>query len=273
MNYFNRRRKQTKRVLVTVIGGMLIVLSLIIVYRISNIETNEISYKSEDKDLSSQMSTSDKLNEILSNKDIYPESLIELAEKKSETIDFVYNYATRDNGESTKQTGNFENKKGKFPLFIQWDERWGYEKYGDNFIAINGCGPTSLAMVAVGLTGNTDINPKSVADFSYENSYYVNGIGSSWELMSEGAKQFGLKSKELPLDESVILSTLRNGEPIIATMGPGEFTDSGHYILLTGITDDGKIIVNDSDSKIRSEKKWDIDIFMKETKNLWKFSL
>jgi len=42
-------------------------------------------------------------------------------------------------------------------------------------------------------------------------------------------------------------------------MGPGEFTDSGHYILLTGVTDDDKIIINDSDSKIRSGEKWDIE--------------
>lgn len=54
-------------------------------------------------------------------------------------------------------------------------------------------------------------------------------------------------------------------------MGPGEFTSEGHFIVLAGIDENGKIIVNDSNSKINSSKKWDIDVFMKETKNLWSF--
>ena len=28
----------------------------------------------------------------------------------------------------------------EFPLYFQWDERWGNEKYGDATIALNGCG-------------------------------------------------------------------------------------------------------------------------------------
>ncbi|MDO7203706.1 papain-like cysteine protease family protein [Paraclostridium bifermentans] len=48
-------------------------------------------------------------------------------------------------------------------------------------------------------------------------------------------------------------------------MGPGHFTTEGHYIVLTGVTDDGKIIVNDSDSKERSSKTWDVDVFFKRS--------
>ena len=33
--------------------------------------------------------------------------------------------------------------------------------YGDNFLAITGCGPTALSMVYVGLTGDTSMNPYS----------------------------------------------------------------------------------------------------------------
>lgn len=36
---------------------------------------------------------------------------------------------------------------GEIPLLLQWDERWGYSVYGDNMIAVNGCGPTAVAMV------------------------------------------------------------------------------------------------------------------------------
>lgn len=216
---------------------------------------------------------SHKIEEILRNIELYPKSLLELASKKEEALDFVYEYPIKkDLYKDKKISIKSDYKSGDYPLFIQWDERWGYHQYGNNYIAINGCGPTALAMVVVGLTGDRGVNPKVVADFAYENGYYVDGVGSSWELMTSGATNFGITGEELPLSEESILSTLRNGYPIIATMGPGDFTTSGHFILLTGVTDDGKIIVNDSDSKIKSEKTWDIDIFMNQTNNLWKFN-
>lgn len=54
-------------------------------------------------------------------------------------------------------------------------------------------------------------------------------------------------------------------------MKPGDFTTSGHFILMTGITEDGKIIVNDSDSRKRSNITWDLDVIMGQVKGLWKF--
>ncbi|MGL5381822.1 C39 family peptidase, partial [Clostridium sp.] len=191
---------------------------------------------------------------ILSNINLYPRELLELAAKKDEVISFVANYPNYN--EATNETISIKKdyKNGEIPLFIQWDERWGYDKYGSDFIAINGCGPTSLAMVVVGLTGNTDINPKIIADASLESGYLVEGVGSSWDLMTLGAASFGLIGEELSLREDTILNTLRNGQPIIATMGPGTFTTSGHFIVLTGVDKDNKIIVNDPDSKIKSNQ-------------------
>lgn len=29
-----------------------------------------------------------------------------------------------------------EVQQGTIPLFLQWDKRWGYEQYGDNFMAV-----------------------------------------------------------------------------------------------------------------------------------------
>lgn len=224
------------------------------------------------KNLLKKVNNNPNVSMILSDINSYPKELLELASEKDETIDFVANYPKYDASKNKVTSIKKDYKKGQIPLFIQWDERWGYEKYGSDFIAINGCGPTSLAMVAVGLTDNKDINPKVVAEFSDENGYLVDGVGSSWTLMIEGARHFGLKSKELPLTEDDIISTLKEGQPIIASMGPGTFTSSGHYLVLTGIDSNNKIILNDSDSKIRSSQTWDIDVFMKETENLWTFT-
>jgi hypothetical protein len=215
-----------------------------------------------------------KIYDILLDIKSYPSELLEMASKKPETINFVADYPNHKSDTDKSQiTVKGEYKKGEIPLFMQWDERWGYDKYGPDFFAINGCGPTSLSMVAVGLTGNTNVNPRYVENFSRENGYLVPGVGTSWSLMTDGAQKLGLKSKVLPLSESSIISTLKKGNPIIVTMGPGHFTTEGHYIVLTGVTDDGKIIVNDSDSKERSNQTWDVDVFLEEAKNLWAFSI
>lgn len=209
---------------------------------------------------------------MLTNIEKYPKELLDLASRKDESIDFVYNYQKYDSSTIKHIDINSDYKKGEIPLFIQWDERWGYEKYGSEFLAINGCGPTALSMIVVGLTGNKDMNPKAIADFSLNNGYLVDGIGSSWILMTEGASQLAVESKPLPLNRDIILNTLKAGQPIIATMGPGTFTQTGHFIVLTGVDKDDKIIINDPDSRERSEETWDIEILMNETENLWTFT-
>jgi len=50
--------------------------------------------------------------------------------------------------------------------------------------------------------------------------------------MSEGAKSLGVNDKSIPLNRDVIIDTLKSGQPIIATMGPGTFTKTGHFISI-----------------------------------------
>lgn len=214
---------------------------------------------------------------LLANHEAYPDMLLELAANRPETLDFVINYTNYEtsslNTEGTRSISiNDDFSPGSIPLFIQWDKRWGYDAYGNEFIATSGCGPTALSMVAVGLTGNTDMHPKAVSDFSYDLGYFHAGQGTSWSLMSEGATKLGLNSEELPLDASRIYRALEEGKPIIVSMKPGHFTGSGHFIVLTGTTSDGKIKVNDPGSIENSEITWDLDIIMNESKNLWAFS-
>jgi len=214
---------------------------------------------------------------LLANHEAYPYSLLELATNRPETLDFVINYVNYEasalSTESTNSISIFNNlSPGNIPLFIQWDARWGYESYGNEFIASGACGPTALSMVAVGLTGNTDMHPKAISDFSYGLGYFHSGEGTSWALMSEGATRLGLDSEELSLDALSIYNALEEGKPIIVSMGAGHFTESGHFIVLVGTTSDGKIKVNDPGSIENSEIAWDLSLIMNEAKNLWAFS-
>ena len=151
-----------------------------------------------------------------------------------------------------------EVTKGKIPHFLQWDERWGYETYGSDFLAVTGCGPTSLSMVVCGLTGDTKWNPYEVAKMAEDNGYYVDGSGSSWELMSSGAEKLGLTVSSVIFDAEHIRATLESGQPIICVMGPGDFTDAGHFLVLTGVDQEGDIILQDPNSVERTKQHWDV---------------
>jgi hypothetical protein len=195
----------------------------------------------------------------------YPKSLIALLDRNPEARDFVLNYPFRQ--EASYDISSFS--RDTVPLFLQWDSRWGYEKYGSDMMAITGCGPTCLAMVGYYLTGDAETyDPAAMAAFSEKYGYYATGYGSSWTLISEGAVKLGLDVTEIPLVEKRIKDNLEVGNPIICAMGAGDFTSSGHYIVLVGLKD-GKFIVNDPNSPENSEKLWSYEQIQGQIRNLW----
>lgn len=201
----------------------------------------------------------------------YPQELLDLMERNSETEDFVVNYPINKDKKFNIDLSEYKDTT-TVPLLMQWDERWGYEQYGSGMIAMTGCGPTCLSMVKIYLTHDTTFTPKAAAEFSTANGYAIPGNGTAWTLMSEGGSDLGMNVKELPLDESYIMKNLESGNPIICIMGPGDFTDSGHYIVMVGWKD-GKIKVNDPNSRANSKKLWKYDDIRDQIRNLWAFSV
>ena len=213
--------------------------------------------------------TDPKVPEVVAHKDQYPEELIELLENNAETADFVLGYPEKKDTAPAETIGDVT--QGEIPLLLQWDERWGYAYYADDMIAVNGCGPTVISMVAAGLTGDNTVTPYKVAQFSAGNGYYAGDSGTSWSLMTEGAQQFGIYGEEMGLSEDEVFSALENGHPIICSMRPGDFTTTGHFIVLTGV-EDGKIRVNDPNSRVRSGKLWDYSRLEYQINNLWVYT-
>ena len=166
-------------------------------------------------------------------------------------------------------TNNLIEYEGVY--LMQTDPRWAYEDYGNKDMGITGCGPTSLAMVYMTLTGKTDISPVDIARFSEENGYYIEGVGSSWDLMIEGPNEFGFSSREVPLSRRVLINELDMGNILILSLGPGDFTSSGHFIVVTGYEESG-FHVFDSNSWINSSKVWGYTKLQSQIKNVWSFS-
>lgn len=209
-------------------------------------------------------------NSIMKDPSNYPDKLIDALESNKELADFVYHYPEREQYMNKKISVKAEMKKNQIPLFFQWDKRWGYERYGKTLLGLSGCGPTCLSMVIIGLTQNDAYTPDVVAHYSTKNGYLSDG-NTTWSLMTEGAGHFGINGEEIPLDEQIIKNYLKDHQPIICSMRPGDFTTTGHFIVLTGINNDD-IVVNDPNSQIRSEQTWSFSRLQTQIKNLWVFT-
>lgn len=226
----------------------------------TELESAEPENKSEDE-------PENKNTEVSSFPENIPAELLELLEKNPETEEFVLNYPNRKNEVYRESLPELLNQD-KIPLLLQWDSRWGYYQYGDNVMGLTGCGPTCLSMVAIQLLQDPQLTPVYIADYSIRNGYCVSGSGSSWELMSQGAEDLGLQVEEVPLNKNSVIRHLKKGNPIICIMGKGDFTDSGHFVVFAG-EKDGKLVINDPNSKERSKKLWEFEEIENQIRNMW----
>lgn len=224
------------------------------------IENSKISEKNKIQNNQSM------LDDIM-NSTQYPKQLKDLALKNEEALEFVYDYPAEHVKEHTIDLTE-EASMDSVPLFVQWDKRWGYEKYSGNFFAASGCGPTTLSMVVVYLTHNRDASPIAVAKYSKEAGYSVDGSGSSWTLISEGCRHYGVKAKTVALDESRMKAELDAGHPIVINVGPGDFTDTGHFMVITGYDDEG-FSINDPNSIEKSGKRWLFKNISSQIRAVW----
>lgn len=209
--------------------------------------------------------------DIINSSDIYPEELAVFAGKYDQVVDFVYDYPTHK-GQIYDIDLKDEVSPDSVPLFIQWDHRWGYTPYGGGLIGYTGCGPTCLSMIAVHLTGNLSFDPLYLADFATAKGYYMPDVGTSWSLFTEGATSLGLTASVIPLSEGKMKQSLDAGRPIILSVKEGDFTKSGHFIVVTGYDDNG-FLINDPNSRENSAKHWTFEVLSPQIKNLWEFSL
>ena len=138
------------------------------------------------------------------------------------------------------------------PLYDQTD--YPHLPYGDyGTISSHGCGITCLSMVATYLTD--DYETYQVDKLAEQFGEYNTVHGSLWKLFKDSAEELGLQL--VPSDAhnaewyswKTVEEALRNGQVVIALQGEGLFTSGGHFIVLTGINEDGLITVNDPNGK------------------------
>ena len=205
------------------------------------------------------------------------EKLLKLAADEPLASSFVRNFPEKSNADSPDLKAPAMDEdihekgvpKTRFPHLYQWDLRWGYTKFSEDGFGLAACGPTSLTMVYQGLTGKKDINPYDMGRRAEEGGFVVEGEGSTYGLFTDLAAQIGLLCWEMPVSVESITESLNDGCPIIANVGPGRFSKVGHFFVLAGLTEDGKVILNDPYSPERSSQVWDPELIVSESRTFY----
>lgn len=148
--------------------------------------------------------------------------------------------------------------------FCQTDDAWADQPFGTDTIGPYGCGPTVMAITVDSLT-DTDTDPAAMAVWAVEHGCWASGAGSYLSIVLETAWSFGLAAEPFASrDANDVLDALSQGKMLIALMGPGHFTEGGHFILLRGVTLSGKVLIADPNSPENSLSSWEPQLILDE---------
>ena len=156
-------------------------------------------------------------------------------------------------------TGPGQNTKyiNGFTVYSQYDSAWKDLAYSSSTIGDSGCGPSAMAMIITALTGQ-QITPVQTANYAASQGLYIPGAGSSWSIAPVLAAHWGLDATPIGANIDKITATLQTGGLVIVSgQGPIPFTTGGHYIVIRGVTADGKWLIGDSAHNDTSDKAWE----------------
>jgi len=165
--------------------------------------------------------------------------------------------------------------------YKQGDSKWGslpYRVSGEvSTIKSAGCGPTSMTDV-LGAIVSPYIDPVTCAAWARQHGYKVLRSGTSYNYPVAQAAAYGISVRRLntvnvygkpnaPI-HAVALAELQAGNWIIACMGKGLWTSSGHYVVAYGYSG-GMVWINDpaSSKAARACNSW--DLFESQVKYYW----
>lgn len=162
--------------------------------------------------------------------------------------------------------------------YLQTDSRWAnvdYSAKGEKTtIGKSGCGPTAMAMV-LATWADKSVTPKSECAWALAHGYKAPHQGTYYGYFAPAAKRFGLTCKMLngasiygkpnsPYHAQAKAS-VDQGDLVIACMGRGLWTSSGHFVLVWKI-DGNTIYINDPASTRTVRTQGDYSLFKQQVK-------
>ena len=165
--------------------------------------------------------------------------------------------------------------------YKQYDTKWGSLSYAvdgeSSTIKSAGCGPTALANVLAAIV-SPYIDPITCASWARMKGYKVYKSGTSYNYPAAQAAVYGVNVRRLNTSNvygktnnavhNQVMEQLQKGNWIIACMGKGNWTSSGHFIVVYGLKD-GKVYINDpaSTKANRACNTW--ELFKSQVKYYW----
>lgn len=141
----------------------------------------------------------------------------------------------------------------EIPLYLQAE--YGSTKYGAFLLRTNGCGITTMAMVA-SYFSDDELTPPEMCE-RYGN--YSHSNGTDGMIFQYEPAVMGFYNREVTYDHRVAKAALEEGQIVVSVQHKGYWTSGGHYIALEKICEDGRIQVRDSNifnyRKILSHKE------------------
>ena len=165
--------------------------------------------------------------------------------------------------------------------YLQTDPRWDacdYSAKGEQTtIGASGCGPTAMAMVLATWVDKS-VNPKTECAWALAHGFKAPHQGTYYGYFEEAGRRYGLNTYRLNYTNLYGNATsayhaqardaLDRGELVIACMGKGNWTRSGHYVLVWKIN--GNVIyINDPASTKAHRVRGDYAVFRREVKYYW----
>ena len=170
-------------------------------------------------------------------------------------------------GEAQIYSIMLDTAAGPMIYYNQGDLRWADHLYGgEDPMKEYGCGPTVLAMLANSFT-STSITPDLAADWASANGYFAPQSGSYHSLIPEGLAAFGLQTESVAIPSpEAILERLSQGHLLVALMGKGALTQSGHFIIITQIAGNRQVYIADPNNYQNCWIPWSLDQLTAELK-------
>ena len=165
--------------------------------------------------------------------------------------------------------------------YLQTDPRWGWLDYSakgeKTTIRASGCGPTAMAMV-LATWADPSVDPRTECAWALKNGYKAPHQGTYYGYFEPAGARYGLEVDRLnwtniygratsPHHETV-KEAIERGDLVIACMGKGNWTSSGHYVLVWDIRGE-TIYINDPASTKAHRLRGDYALFKKQVKYYW----
>lgn len=165
--------------------------------------------------------------------------------------------------------------------YLQTDPRWrdlDYSAPGERTtIGASGCGPTAMAMV-LAAWADPSVTPATECAWALAHGYKAPHQGTYYGYFAQAAARYGLRCTQLNWSSiygssasgyhAKAKAALEAGNLVIACMGPGSWTSSGHYVLVWDLAGD-TIRINDPASTLPRRTQGSYALFRQQVKYYW----